>query len=200
MITIQLPIVEIIRQAVEKVRAKLLPDLQAADPDIETVHFEHGPWDEIIETLQQYDKSETLRYSKYPLIALVHDFPEERGNAGGKYGEANLMIVIAHHTNQDYKSAERYTESYLPVLYPLYGELITQLSRSPFLSNPDSTAIRHIKTDKLHWGRNTLYSGGADAANVLSDHIDAIELRNLRLTIKNNSCSLQKLLSQNGTT
>lgn len=185
---IQQPVPYLLADVIAQVKAAVLPALQAHDANIQTLHYEYGTWEEIIETLKQYDQSRTKRFEKYPLVALIHNFPEKRGDKTGYYGEVELLLVIAHHTEAQYKAAERYQKSFVPVLYPIYQELLHQIARSPAFAQVSVDSIRHTKADMLHWGRSTLYSAGP-SENQLTDHIDAIEVRGLQLTVKKTLCS-----------
>ena len=190
---IQQPIPYLFQGLVQKVEAKLLPQLQQVNSNIQTVHFAFGTWDEIIETLQQRGASRTLRFQKYPLVALIHNFPEERGSNSGFYGDVNLLLVIAHHTKKEAKSAQRYQEVFVPVLLPIYHELLRQMAHSPGIVQTHEDQIQHTKIDRLDWGRTNLWT--ATEGKQLNDYVDAIEVRNLRLTLQKTHCSPNNFLA-----
>ena len=174
------PIVDIIKEVVAKVNDKLLPQLQTFDQNIQVIHFEHGHPKEIIETLVQMDQSPEDRYKKYPLVMLFQDFGEDFSDKPGSYlVNATLQIVIAFHTDKDLKAAERYSNTFKPVLYPIYDELKNQINAHKLIVSQSAKQIKHRKFDRLYWGREGLYG---TSAGILNDYIDAIEVQNLQLT------------------
>jgi hypothetical protein len=178
---------EIIEDLVSKVSTKLMPTLQAFDSLITGVHFDHGHPSEIIETLQQKDKSGTnLVFDKYPLVALFHDYPERFNQEVGIRGSVTLHMIIARSTEPTYKSSDRYDNNFKPVLYPIYGELMKQIIKSPYFMGAQSVnQLSHTKIDRLYWGREGLYK---NEGNVFNDFIDCIEIRDLELKLNINNC------------
>ncbi len=84
-------------------------------------------------------------------------------------------------TSQDYTSDERYTNSFRPVLYPLYDLFIKHVINSGFFLNASSSLTLHDKIDRVFWGKQGLY--GVEG-NIFNDHIDAIEIQNLSLDLR----------------
>ena len=178
-------VVDEIKSVVEKVSAELLPTLQAYDENITGVHYLHGHPLEVIETLGQRDKSDSLVFKKYPLIALFQDFPEAMTGTTGIPHEPRLHMIIAGATRQDYKAPERYEKNFKPVLYPIYSEFLHQLSLHPAFISQSAWKIPHTKTDRLYWGREGLWG---NEGNIFNDWIDCIEIRDLRLKVKTKLC------------
>lgn len=177
-------VVDIFRDIVANVSAKLLTQLQAHDPKIEAVNYLHGHPIEIIETLGQKDKSATLRFQKYPLVALFQDFSEDHGTIGLD-STVSLNIIIARATKPAYKADERYTENFKPVLYPIYQELLQQIVYSKAFLKYGATTLPHTKIDRLYWGREGLYKNDG---NVFNDFLDCIEIKNLQLKLNLKNC------------
>lgn len=155
--------------------------LQTGDPTA-TVNYMYGPVEEIEANLIEIAQAEGLNAytgpKKYPLIALFQDFPEDRPGPGGYYATVNIpIILIATLSQPQIKAQERYNTTLKPILYPLYGLLLHEIGRSGKLSNTDPSEIPHRKFDRLYYGRKTLGTG-------VSDYVDAIELQNIRLTVK----------------
>lgn len=171
-------IVDIMKDIVSKVSAKLTPEFKLIDEFITAVHYMHGHPKEIIETLAQKDKSDTLLFDKYPLIALFQDFPERYNNMVEAPNELTLHIIIARATRPEYKAAERYDNNFRPFLYPIYMELMKQIFVSGKFLLTSSDNIRHTKIDRLYWGREGLYG---NEANIFNDFVDVIEIRDLKL-------------------
>lgn len=104
-------VVEFFGGIVESISAKLLTDLKQIDKNITGVHYLHGHPQEIIETLQQKDKSEKYQFEKYPLVCLFQDFPEKINPKTGLI-EVSLHIVICNSSRPDYKAPERYDTNF----------------------------------------------------------------------------------------
>lgn len=179
------PIVDIFRTVVAKVSEALLDSLQVVDPMITGVHYLHGHPKEIIETLRQKDQVPEYRFEKYPLIALFQDFPETKGAKVGIESEARLHLIIARATRPEYKAEERYAENFIPVLYPVYYELLRQIHLAGAFMTLSPNRIPHTKIDRLYWGREGLYG---NQANIFGDWIDCIEIRDMRINLTQKTC------------
>ena len=119
---------------------------------------------------------------KYPLIALIMDFPEVISNGMANY---NLHLAILHLTESTYTIEDRYTKVFKPVLYPLYLLLMEQLRKVGKFTWPgDQGYPPHTKTDRPFWGK--VYEQG-NASYIFNDRLDALEISDLKInkTIKN---------------
>ena len=170
---------------VTKVSALLLHSLQALDPNITGVHYFFGHYKEILETLGQLDKSDTLMFNKYPAVCLFMDFPETTGKAPGIAAEVKLQLVIATSTDPNLKAAERYASTFKTILYPIYQQFMYQLSRSKSVMNASYHEIQHTKIDRMYWGRKGLFG---NTGNIFNDYLDAIELKDLQLKFYQPAC------------
>jgi len=178
-------IVDEIETIVGAVSAALLTYLQGIDSAITAVHYQHGHPKEIIETLMQKDKSTTLQFTKYPLIALFQDFPEAHNQQLGIDNEATLHIVIVQSTLATYKANERYTRNFKPILYPIYNEFLKQITLSAKFMNYGIQTLGHTKIDRLFWGKEGLYG---NEGNIFNDRLDCIEIRDLKLKVNLKNC------------
>lgn len=176
-------IVDIFRDAVQKVSDKLTLKLQEEDQYITGVHFEHGHPKEIIETLLQQSKSTSKKFSRFPLVALFQDFPESKGSAFDS--EVTLHILICYGTSNTYKAAQRYDKTFRPVLYPVYDELLEQMRLEKRFNIVNKSLIPHTKIDRLYWGRET---ESGNEANKFNDLLDCIELKDLKIKIDRKIC------------
>lgn len=147
---------------------------------IQTINYQYGHYNELIETLQQYNQSREESYNKYPLIWLRTDFRERRGQEQSVYAEVYLNIIIAHHTEQTLKSTERKTKVFEPVLYPIYYEFLHQLYKHIATSVQSDEMISHDKYDRYYWGTQEMQK--------TTDFVDAIEIDNLALKIYYKTC------------
>lgn len=178
-------IVDEVGTIVGAVSAALLTYLKTIDPAITAVHYQYGHPKEIIETLMQKDKSTTLQFTKYPLVALFQDFPERHTGQVGFDSEVSLHIVIVQSTTANYKADERYTRNFKPILYPIYSELLRQFNFSKRFSTYGVSTISHTKIDRLYWGKEGLYG---NEGNIFNDRLDCIEIRDLRLKVNLKNC------------
>lgn len=176
-------IVDEVAAVVAKVSTRLTAKLQEADPYTTGVHFLHGHLAEVVETLRQKNDVEEERYKKYPLIALIHDYPENVTNAPGIQSEPELRLIIVNSTDPTYKAPQRLELNFKPVLYPIYEAFIEELTKS--VLNMGYGKPPHRKTDRLYWGREKLIG---NAANIFEDWVDCIELQNLKLKVKSKLC------------
>ncbi len=172
---IPLYIVEELKAWTLQVSEALLIQLQAKDPNITGVHFFNGHPKEIIETIGQLDQEPPFQYQRFPAICLFQDFKEPSGKVIGIRSIPKLQVAIIHQTKNDYKAYQRYAETFVPILYPIYYSLIDFIKRS---GNVQGRLIPHTKIDRLYWGRQG--TGGNDA-NKFNDYLDAIELQDLEL-------------------
>lgn len=181
-------IVDIIGGCVAKTSTKMLAQLQAIDDNITGVNYQHGHPNEIIETLMQLDNSGTERYKKYPLIALFEDIPEDIGKTLGIDSEPTLHLAIINATKQEYKSDERYTNNFKPILDPIYYEFLNQVQLSgKFMIKGDQIPHRRIR--RLFWGQKGFGDTfGVKTVNVFNDYVDCIELQNLQLLLYPQNC------------
>lgn len=166
--------VDIIGDIVEQVRAEW-------DNDSEPYYLYGHPL-EIFNILAEKSKSESFKYSKYPLIALYQDF-EESVNITETIVE-NITIVIMTETSRTYKAPNRYTNTFTPTLQPLYELLIKYIKRSTYVSSED---YQHTKIDRLYWGKSDEFG---NSGNIGNDALDAIVISNLDLKMIDNCQSL----------
>jgi hypothetical protein len=176
-------VVDIFPYIVDKVSENLIDQLQEAQGIITGVHFLVGHYTEIKARLQGLSKMQDGKFDRYPLVALFQDFVETRGNSGGYYGEVTLQMMILYHTNKDDYTEDRYEKVFKPILYPIYYELLRQINKSEYIVTQSVDKMAHDKIDRPHWGNPAMY--GNDGY-ILSDVLDGIEIRNLKLTLKQN--------------
>jgi hypothetical protein len=183
-------IVDIVGEVVQKAQAGILATIQANETSIlgatsiQAINYQFGPFEELIETLAQYDTDLSLRYQKYPLVYLVTDFTEQRGRLPGVYADTRLNIAICHQTSATYKSIERKEKVFEPVLYPIYLRFMEELSKHPMTMPGSDDMIQHDKTDRYYWGTREL----GTSKNKLADYVDAIEIQNLQLKFDYQPC------------
>ncbi len=147
-------------------------------PNIDQVHYEPGRSIQILDSLQSYDNSITMKGLKYPLVAARLPIRERRGT--GYYATAIIdRIVIANHVFSFDGSEfvlEKYYETgnFIKVLYPCYREFFKRLAMHPMVVGMDPDAFVHTKMDNP--GQQPIGEG-------LSDYVDSIEILGLEITL-----------------
>jgi hypothetical protein len=139
------------------------------------VYYDFGHHEEVLKNLI-YKEQDPTKPKKYPLIWLVTPFKEKRG--GNTFNSiATLHFVIAHYTEMNYSMPERRDNVFMPILYPVYNELMRQLGKSgsfqmPFIPKHDYMDLQFAKVD-------------TDGTNLFGDYVDVIDVRNFELIVKN---------------
>lgn len=164
-------IVDILKEVVDRVNTRR----------ISPVKYMYGPWKEIeanlVEIAGAYEIIGGNSTGAYPLIAVVQDFPEVREGGGGYYADVTLpYVLMLTLTDNTIKAPQRYSQTFKPVLYPMYKQFLEALAWHPSIIGGDPGMFSHTKYDRLYYGRETL-------GTAVSDYVDAIELNNLKLTV-----------------
>jgi len=133
------------------------------------VYYYHGHPLEVVNILLEKDASDTWKLKKYPAIFLYEDIKEQHKPYEIK---ATLHILILTETKPEYKSDERVTNVFKPILHPLFELFIASLKSNTSILN---SGLEYDKTDRKFWGSQQT------GANVANDFVDAIEIENLEL-------------------
>lgn len=140
------------------------------------VYFQHGTIKEVTDVLQSFTNASV---PKYPLVFLVRNINERVHNT--KYGlapEFTCRVVICSLTNPFFRSDDRETKNFKPILLPIFEELIRQISESNLFGMPAIEDMKIRKNDSYFYGE---YEG----KNKFNDYVDAIDVTNLSLKINN---------------
>lgn len=142
------------------------------------VFYMYGHIVEVVQRLQQSSQGKGTKI-RYPLIVLFTDIPIKK--RPGFYGDAKMQIVIVHHTDQNYTAPDRLQNVFKPILEPIKAELLTQISNyGERFTRPTQLAYTQIR--HFFWGSQL------NKANPFNDRLDAIELRDVEVTIINKIC------------
>ena len=174
---------EILAAAVARVETKLLAQLQGVNPDIQGIYFQHGHPVEIIENLQSMSLAAEKKGQRYPLVALFRDFPEAKGIDPGVWSQPTFNIIFATLTNPTYLTETRKQKNFKPILYPIVQEFFNQLEGKVLSGNKSENP--YIQIDHYFWGRESIYGQNA---NIFTDWIDCIEIKNYKPKFYNNIC------------
>lgn len=143
---------------------------------LSVLNYQYGPVDELNETLKQYEADPAKFNLKFPLVWLAEPFEILRGNAA-YYGLGKFDLFIINSTVKTYKAAERMSNNYVPVLYPIYRQLLTELFKSRFAMVRYEEEIIHKLIKGYFWDKQR---------TVLFDAVDCLVMEQTQLRIKNN--------------
>lgn len=151
-----------------------------ADKEI-NVCFQFGTLREIVDNLNSLTQ---VNAGKYPLIALIEPFPQQKGISQIE-ARLKLRFLIATYTSRELKADERLELNFKPILFPVYDAFIREIKHSEYFRTEE---IKHTLVNHFEIGKETLegYDG-----SVFNDHIDAIELKDMELDIKNKQCNIK---------
>jgi hypothetical protein len=145
------------------------------------LHFEFDAIEKVNATLQAWSKQEVDRVKKFPLVWLPHPYTIHRGlpDRPDLFGELqNGMLIIANASKVDIKGAERDTNNFKTIIYPIYREILKQLYLSTVFETGSIEQIEHNFTDRFYWGE--------DQKQVFDDVVDCSIVSDLKLKIYNN--------------
>lgn len=139
------------------------------------LNYQYGYVTELNETLNEYNENPTFKPLKFPLVWLAQPFTIQKGDFNFD-GKAKVDMFIFNKTDVNLKAADRMANNFKPVIYPIYDELIEQLSRSTAFLNQDDGAIKHETTDRYFW----------DGINpTITDIVDWMYIKGIELFIRN---------------
>jgi len=150
------------------------------------ITYKHGSWIHLMNQINDDKKTPSKKNIVYPLVMLIHEFEEKRRDG---VLTADLDIVIVNTSNPyDYYSV-RYSENYLPILYPIYAEFMQVISNSSYFLGNSERGFNHTKIDALNMGVNET---NGNVAYKLPDYLDGVVIKKLELTINETNCTLQE--------
>lgn len=180
--SISLP--ELIGEVVASVRTDILTTLQAYDSVIQTIFYKYGNWKEIEETMREMGANQNYFDKKFPCILLIEDITISRGQANNLFGTAqNVNIIIANWTKSSYKSDERESVNFVPIIRPVYYSFLKNLTEHRGVSIYDERGARHNMIERKYWGMDN------HTKNALGYHIDAIEITGLDIPLDWDYCN-----------
>ncbi|HVX00504.1 MAG TPA: hypothetical protein VHA52_08735 [Candidatus Babeliaceae bacterium] len=163
---------------------KIMPTSVKVDGQDKPVYFIDGTPYEVIHTLVEKDASESFKFKKYPLIILFHDITQVVEPRPGVWADLMLNLAIVNYTEREYTSKQRREVNYKPILRPIYKDVINAFEKSPFFMG-FTDSYRHQMTERMFWGRKTMYGNEGE---ILNDHLDGIDIENLKLSLDKKTC------------
>ena len=138
----------------------------------------------------QYIKDQLDEYSKVtgieklPLIALFTPVKEKRGLAGIA-SEAKVSLLIACSSRKEWNNEERKEYSFENILRPIYEALMDALKACPQTEREYGGSMPHVYSENYSYGKYGAYTASGDA---VSEPIDAINISDLQITVKQLNC------------
>ncbi len=174
---------------VNEVSKNLTLQLQSKNKFITGVHYMYGHMLEIVNQVQLLSSGSKATFDKYPLVAFLLDSKVTRRDKT-QYGQQNVHIVIINQCKDatgNETAKQRDENNFVPILTPIYMELIKQISLrgDMFLGMQGESSVIHDMTNRYYWGKSELF---ANTKNIFNDRVDAIEIENMQLTINLNYC------------
>lgn len=146
------------------------------------VNYIFGESAYIREQLSVLSKSRETALKKFPLIGLYSPFVE-RKDSRDYYCKTSVDLIIAVNTLEKYTNEQRLEVSFKGVLRPLYEAFIEEVKNYKRFDFDDH--VSHNYSENFVFGRRGAYDS---LGNELSEKIDAIEIKNLELTVKKEKC------------
>lgn len=162
---------QIISDIVEQVSINLATEIGS------NVAFKHGTWAHIKKRIVEEATGQPIKDARFPLVCLVQVF-EEKYKADSEYGDVSLTLLVCNTSDPAWYSEDRYTNNYIPTLYPIYAEFMAVLQESPYFQGYRQLYPEHTKADDLHLPENN--------ENKLPECLDGLWIRDLKLRIYNN--------------
>ena len=132
-----------------------------------------GYFKELLLILAEKDQSNTYKFDKYPLIALLTGYKTIENDASDEV--SNITILIIKETDINSRTKNRIVANYEPVLRPLKVLLKKYIKRSKNLTS-DNMYSWEVE-EFPYWGDDPR------GANVGNDALDAIVITGLELRV-----------------
>lgn len=117
-----------------------------------------------------------------PMVWLVMGFDENIGRNPGDFYETPVQLLIMSETEPEWTMAQRETQTLNRYLFPIYHELLKQISTTKAFGMPGREKMTHTRTIRPYWGGGEPNSPNKE--NLFKKFVDAIEIRNLQLKVR----------------
>ncbi len=151
------------------------------------INYTFGNSQYVKERLDELSKTPEGCDMKFPLIALFCPFNEKR-NSEDYYSLAKVNIVIACSTRREWSNEQRRKTSFENVLRPIYRRFIQSLKDDGRFDFGYNECVAHDYSENYSYGRYGAYTSTGDT---VSEPIDAINITNLELKVKQPNCNEQ---------
>lgn len=187
--TRSLEIIDVIGDAARNVTGKCLINIfdEYGERQIECpqINYVYGNSQYVKERLTELTQGNRSQEFKFPLIALFVPLTEQRGTAE-YHSKAKLRILIACSTDPRWNNEQRKHISFERILRPIYEQFLKNLLADPRVKRPYNGGLPHEYSENYSYGRYGAYDSTGEK---LRDSIDAINITNLEIIIKNHNCT-----------
>ena len=144
------------------------------------INFQAGTLKEIAETLNDWSKSDTLRYEKMPIVCLLTPF-EIASLAGSELPQAKFTLFTACATEPNLKRYQRQVKTFEPILNPIVTETIRQIIASHAFQAYELD-VRYKLIEHDYWAKDRQKS-------IFNEYVDAVETRDFTINLSLSHCS-----------
>lgn len=135
----------------------------------------------ILSVMSRSDKTSPY---KFPLVILHTPFSERRDDPN-IFTSSKIAVTIAVKTSSGYTNEVRLQKSFNDQLRPLYESFLNEFGKNDCIEISYNRVIPHTYRDRYDLGSR----GAMDSNNKkLNDLIDAIEIEDLEIKLKNKKC------------
>ena len=149
----------------------LTPNTKANNPGTLTpvINFHHGHIMELSQTFQEWTRKGSVKREQFPAVCLIAPYTERRGLPGYEC-EVKSRVVILTDSRPEYKADDRDTNTFEPILIPLYEKLLQKMKDSHQIADlsPEHDFVR-----RYYWAKSGAYG---NTAPIFNDFIDGIDL------------------------
>jgi hypothetical protein len=149
------------------------------------IHYKHGTWQHIISRITT-ENGGLNADARFPLVCLVQVF-DEKFTDDSEYSDAKLTLLICNLSDKNWYSEERYTNNYIPILYPIYEAFMEALNENPAIIGYNQRYYTHTKIDDLYLPEND--------KNKLPEILDGLWIQDLELKLDASQCEWYEGLS-----
>ena len=150
------------------------------------INYIFGSAQYVKDVLDVRSKASTSMPVKFPLIAL--QTPNVATIDSGDYQyKTKLHLIIACSSNKDWSNEKRMETSFKYVLLPIYEKLIEVLLEDPRFDwgYGELEYVPHTMSKNFDYGR---YGALTPNGEEVSEPIDAIDIRSLKIVVNNQTC------------
>lgn len=184
-------IIEVLADVVSKTSEDCiisLPDYKGGVIEVKCpkINYIFGNAQYIKERLDELSRTPVGNELKFPLIALFCPFTEERKDVD-HYTKAKIRLLIACPSNKEWSNEERLETSFKSILRPIYKGFLNALEADHRLDWGYKPHIAHEYSENYSYGR---YGAVTASGEQVSEPIDAINITNLEIKVKQTNCTL----------
>lgn len=151
------------------------------------INYTFGNAQYVKNKLDELSKTPRGNEMKFPLIVLFCPFEEKR-DTPDCYSRASVNILIACSSMKQWSNEQRLQTSFRNVLRPIYRRFLDALREDGRFSIEYDGQIPHKYSENYSYGRYGAHTGTGEE---VSEPIDAIDIRNLELKVKQPNCRRQ---------